>query len=149
MPNNVAASSVPINPWRQCALLPLYPVTISRLWREGSTNPPRGFALPYFARIVCQKYALRIDDLKGRSRKQKLSWARQEFMALAHASGKLSMPQIGQFLGRDHTTVLWGIRAHKRRVGVSSQRQLARDASALPAPEERSRPSAETHTDLA
>lgn len=60
---------------------------------------------------------LRVADLKGASTKRPISWARQDLMALLHSKGHAST-SIGRFLGgRDHTTVLYGIKASRARAG--------------------------------
>jgi len=56
-----------------------------------------------------------IEQLKSDRCRSALCCARQRFMAEAYATGRFSLPQIGRFIGRDHTTVLHGIRAHGRR----------------------------------
>lgn len=43
------------------------------------------------------------------------SRARQEVMRRAYATGHYSLPEIGRALGRDHTSVLHGIRAASQR----------------------------------
>lgn len=65
---------------------------------------------------VCREYNLSPSDLKGPSRRRQVAWPRQDFMVRSYALGHLSLPQIGRFLGgRDHTTVLHGVRAHAAR----------------------------------
>lgn len=44
--------------------------------------------------------------------------ARQEFMWRARKETRFSLPQIGAFIGRDHTTVLHGIRRHEERIAA-------------------------------
>lgn len=47
---------------------------------------------------------------------QQISMARQLLMWLLWQTGKFSYPQIGRMLQRDHTTVMYGVRAmHRRR----------------------------------
>ena len=47
---------------------------------------------------------------------------RQEAMWRMRQAGKWSLPQIGRFLGgRDHTTVLAGVRAHQARLDASCE----------------------------
>jgi len=56
--------------------------------------------------------------LRGKSRKRKLAWARQKLMYQLFISGKCSYPQIGYFLRRDWSTVMHGVKAHKKRNGI-------------------------------
>jgi len=60
---------------------------------------------------VADFYSLSPEDLKGRSRSQKVVKPRQIAMYLARQETKASLPKIGKALGgRDHTTVLYGLR---------------------------------------
>lgn len=52
----------------------------------------------------------------GPARHGKVAHARQLVMYVAHRQG-LSLPVIGKALSRDHTTVLHGVRAEKKRRG--------------------------------
>ena len=65
-------------------------------------------------REVASAYPLTVPELKGRSRTRHIVVARQEAMHLLARQG-WSTPRIGRLLGRDHSTVLHGIEAHKRR----------------------------------
>lgn len=64
---------------------------------------------------VASRHAIETRDLKGPSRERRYSWPRQEAMCLIRQHTRLSLPQIGDVLGRDHTTILHGIREHCRR----------------------------------
>ena len=69
------------------------------------------------AAFMANANGLTVDDFTGPERARHVSWPRQEFMLAAHEAG-YSMPQIGRFLGsRDHTTILHGIRAARKRRG--------------------------------
>lgn len=75
---------------------------------------------------VSKRRGVSVFDIKGPMRFKAINAARQEFMAEAYATGRWSMPQIGKFLGgRDHTTVLHGIRQHTARVEDNSSVPLA------------------------
>ncbi len=59
---------------------------------------------------VADFYSLSPEDLKGRSRNQKVVKPRQIAMYLTRQETKASLPQIGKTLGgRDHTTVLYSV----------------------------------------
>lgn len=70
---------------------------------------------PRFARIIAAVAAhhdLSTEALVGPRRQRPIAWARQEVMWLARAFTGLSVTQIGAALGgRDHGTVLHGVRA--------------------------------------
>lgn len=63
---------------------------------------------------VAQRHGIPIADIKSRSRLRPIVHARQEAMALMRDEGR-SLTQIGLFLDRDHTSVIWGDRAHRQR----------------------------------
>jgi chromosomal replication initiator protein len=50
------------------------------------------------------------DDVLGRSRRQEVAYARHLAMYLIRRRLDWSLPRIGRFLGRDHTTVLYALR---------------------------------------
>jgi chromosomal replication initiator protein len=70
---------------------------------------------------VAKAHGLTVDDLKGASHRRHVAWPRQEAYARCYALRKhygdrYSLPRIGKFFGnRDHTTVLWGVRAFAAR----------------------------------
>ncbi len=60
-------------------------------------------------REVARYYQLKLDDLTGKNRTQRVNSARQVAMYLVRELTDLSLPQIGDvFGGRSHTTVLHG-----------------------------------------
>lgn len=72
---------------------------------------------------VAQRHKLCVEDLEGPRRSRKIAWPRQEAMAELYARTSLSLPAIGRRLGgRDHTTVLYGIKRHMAR--VAAQREV-------------------------
>lgn len=72
-------------------------------------------------RSVADKYSLSPCDLFGPSARRPVAYARHEAMAAVRDMGRLSYPQIGRvFGGRDHTTVLAGIRRHRARMACAA-----------------------------
>jgi hypothetical protein len=72
-------------------------------------------ALHNLAQTVADEHGLRVEDLVSHGLYREWRDARQDFMARAYATRDYSLPVIGRFLGRHHTTILHGIRAHERR----------------------------------
>lgn len=73
---------------------------------------------PTMAEIAAQVAAERrisVSEMKGARRDALLAQARQEAMWLMRQQGRWTLPQIGRFFSRDHTTVIHGIRAHEKR----------------------------------
>jgi hypothetical protein len=58
---------------------------------------------------VAAESGVSVDELLGRSRQKYVVWARQRAM-LRLRKGGWSLPAIGRVFGRDHTTVLYGVR---------------------------------------
>lgn len=65
-------------------------------------------------REVCDETGVSLNALRGRSREQAIVQIRHLAMYAAHERGA-SLSQIGRYLGRDHTTVLHGVRAEAAR----------------------------------
>lgn len=71
---------------------------------------------------VADTYGFSIEELKGPGRTKGISNARQHAMWMMAQQDHLSLPQIGRFLGgRDHTTILHGIRQHGARMKAAQK----------------------------
>lgn len=76
---------------------------------------------------VANKYGMTLEDLKAPTRTFEVSHPRQEAMYLMRlirredGEPRYSFPQIAKFFGmKDHTTVLHGVRSHRRRVAYAA-----------------------------
>lgn len=66
---------------------------------------------------VALKHGITAEDITSESRSGPIVQARQEAMWRARQETDLSLPALGRrFGGRDHTTVLYGIRHHQARL---------------------------------
>lgn len=65
---------------------------------------------------VAMKHQITIEELTGPKRHHRQAHPRQEAMFRMKRSG-YSHSAIGRFFGRDHTTVMHGVRAHEARGG--------------------------------
>ena len=71
-------------------------------------------------RETAAKHGLSVADILGQSRSRPIAWPRQEAMyRIFTESPHISYPEAGRRLGgRDHTTVIHGVKAHCRRNGI-------------------------------
>jgi chromosomal replication initiation ATPase DnaA len=75
---------------------------------------------------VAIRHGLTIEELTGPGQFREVAWPRQEAMWLMYKTGRYSLPQIGRYLGgRDHTTVLYGIRRHQARLDEAARERDA------------------------
>lgn len=73
---------------------------------------------------VCIAHQVTRSELLGAQRSKKITAARHEAMYRMKTETTLSLPQIGQRLGgKDHTTVLHGVRRHEARMRGEVYRQ--------------------------
>lgn len=97
-----------------------------RIGQARSESRPERIALPP---VVCEvlkmaacRYEVAVADILGDSPgktysrpRQFVAWTLYE-MRLPDGSRRFSLPQIGRYLRRDHSTILHGWRAHQKRM---------------------------------
>jgi len=64
---------------------------------------------------ICEKHFLSPVEILSNRRTGPIVTARQELMYRLRMETTWSLPQIGRFLDKDHTTILHGVRAHAER----------------------------------
>lgn len=64
----------------------------------------------WIAESIATRHRVTLDELLGRDRSRRPARARRELYGCLYASG-WSLSEIGRTLDRDHTTVLYGVRA--------------------------------------
>lgn len=64
---------------------------------------------------TCRENDLSLDELTGKDRTRRVAWARQDCWREIYANTRMSLPEIGRMFGRDHTTVMFGIRRSEQR----------------------------------
>lgn len=69
------------------------------------------FRIFHIDNAVRSLFAITAHELRGASRDRRVCYPRQAAMALARQRTRLSLPAIGQWYGRDHTTVLHAVRS--------------------------------------
>lgn len=92
------------------------------LWRHDTIAPPhRRVTMAEITLRVAEKHGLTVEDLKGQSRIRPIAWPRQEAMYECRMATSNSTTAIGRFLGgRDHTTVMHGVRRHQDRLAEAA-----------------------------
>jgi chromosomal replication initiator protein len=110
-------------------------VTLNLAW-EVLDNYAIQNASPDFFNIVefiCKSYGLSEDELKSKSRKRQVVLARNTAFYLARKHTDLSLKDIGEKLGRRHSTVLKGITKVEREISLQTPlgRQLEKTADRL------------------
>lgn len=89
------------------------------LWRHETYGGPPVPTMAAIAQRVAALHGLEVEQLKYGGRAPRYSWPRQHAMYEMVEAGRWSLPRIGMFFGgMDHTSVLHGHRAHKRRNGL-------------------------------
>lgn len=84
-------------------------------------HPARSTAKRIIAQVA-EQHGLTAAELLGATRVRSIAYARQEAMWRISRELGRSLPEIGRMMGgRDHTTVLHGIRAHERRLAEAGK----------------------------
>lgn len=92
------------------------------LYKGLLRQPLSGPCMREIIAFVAAKHGLTPSDLIGPNRRPAVCRARQEAMYWCRAQeapnggARWTLPKIAATLGRDHTTVLHGVRAHKARM---------------------------------
>ena len=73
--------------------------------------------------VICTKFQITKAELRGPYGPRRITRPRHIAMYLAREVSQNSLPRIGQWLNRDHTTILYGIR--KMRSAAQSDHILA------------------------
>ena len=64
---------------------------------------------------VAEKHGLMMRDILSKSRKRHIAWPRHEAFDRLRKETKMSLPAIARIWDMDHTTILYGIWAHRQR----------------------------------
>ncbi|MFA6100103.1 MAG: chromosomal replication initiator protein DnaA [Patescibacteria group bacterium] len=92
--------------------------------------PKRNITPRKLIEIVIAYYDIKMDELLGKSREQRLAFPRQVAMYLLREEAKCSFPAIGKQIGsRDHTTAMHA--CHKISELIKKDEQLQRDLNLM------------------
>lgn len=76
-------------------------------------------ALSRIVAEVSEESGVPVEDILGIARHQPIVWARHHAIARAYRETGAVMTQIGQFFGRDHTSIINAIRRDAERNGAN------------------------------
>ena len=82
---------------------------VQRLVSEWLSIEP-GFDPSLYLSEICELFNVEPDDVMGTRRFEQLNKPRHLFWACLREHGKWSYPAIGDYVGRDHTTVMYAIK---------------------------------------
>ena len=71
---------------------------------------------------ACAEAGVSLEDVMGSCRLSKVCRVRQKMFSIFRDEG-MTLPEIGRFFGRDHTTVLYGIKVERERQWAGEQEQ--------------------------
>ena len=75
---------------------------------------------------VARDYGVTVEELEGQGRTRSITVPRQDLMWRMVQAKRWSLPQIGRCLGgRDHTTVIHGVKAHQARLDAAQDQAEA------------------------
>ena len=95
---------------------------------NGEAEADRRITIDNILNAVTGYYGVKVSDLQSKRRNKSIAFPRQVCMYLARRHTKYSLDEIGGYFGgRDHTTVLHGVRTITRQVSNDNdvQRQVA------------------------
>lgn len=87
----------------------------------GPPAPTRRQQINATITVVALRHDVPVEDIMVGDRKRPIVNARHEAMYLLRNKFRLSYPRIGAIMGRDHSTVMHGVRAHAARIGVPAR----------------------------
>src|SRR5690606_2241245 len=95
---------------------------------NGEAGADRRVTIQHILDAVTSYYGVKVSDLQSKKRNKSIAFPRQVCMYLARKHTRYSLEEIGGYFGgRDHTTVLHGVRTITSQVGEDAdvQRQIA------------------------
>ncbi|MBI3961649.1 MAG: chromosomal replication initiator protein DnaA, partial [Deinococcus sp.] len=102
---------------------------LSEVFAQATSPSSSQPSLAQIGQLVAEHYGVRVADLRDKSRTKEVVVPRQVAMYLIRETTGCSLPEIGQYFGRDHTTVLHGI--VKIRSQLAADHELAKAVATL------------------
>lgn len=75
------------------------------------------------AQRIAESECVLLEDMLGRKRTARSTRARHRLWATVRASSDFSLPELARMFGRDHTTILYGIRKHEAALAAQYRRE--------------------------
>lgn len=96
------------------------------LWKGLIEAKPERVTLESLKWEVAREYGVTVEELEGQGRTRSITVPRQDLMWRMVQAKRWSLPQIGRCLGgRDHTTVMHGVKAHQARLDAAQDQAEA------------------------
>ena len=130
LPPSVGAMTGAFRQMREIFGWPKKPVSIPkmRLFLE-ERHPEKVWTLDEIARKSAEHFAVKLSDLRSKSRTKTTVLARNMAIYLARTQTAVTLQELGRwFGGRDHTTILHGFRDIEARLESDTELAAARDA---------------------
>ncbi len=90
--------------------------------RDAPARTAPQVTIPTIMDVVAEFYSLKLSDLQGKRRQKSVAQPRQICMYFGRRYTTLSLEEIGGYFGgRDHTTVMHGVRTIEERVRINGQ----------------------------
>lgn len=82
---------------------------------DDNYKEPETYRLESLERAICDIFAVSRDDLRGKNRMAYIITPRHVLYYMGYTHTSNSMPSLGMRLGRDHTTILYGVQKIRER----------------------------------
>ncbi len=82
--------------------------------RDVARVKPVAASMREIAEEVARETGVTVDEMMGRSKLLRIVRARRTAWDRLHRTGRFTTPAIGRFFGRDHSTIVVGIKRHRR-----------------------------------
>ena len=76
-------------------------------------------------RRIAREHGCTVEDIYGRSRMGDVPRGRMRAYAVLRWSTNLSLPELGRIFGRDHTTILTGVRKYEAELNANANAGVA------------------------
>lgn len=114
--------NLPVSKPKPIYIAPPEPEPVEVVAEEAAIEDDTPLTAWSVKRAICKKYRLTIDELRSTARRKDIVRARHECFYLMRyevpwiGQQGMSLHAIARQFGRDHTTILHGIRQHTRRL---------------------------------